>query len=124
MSEQEKTVSKFVYEVRQFEDNLGQRFVERRVVSGKPPEGFVPFVGFAQLNVTHPVHGPLTKQFSFPIDTDTPERASEMFAAQAQVGKHAALAELSAELRSFEMQQTAQQLQAPQRLLDAHGRPL
>lgn len=101
-----------VLRVVNYENELGYQLVEREVVSGSPPPGFVRFVGTAHLDIRTP-RGVARQSYRFPIDADSLDRAFTMFEICAKSEGDALRDRMVADAR----RQTSP-------LLDPTGRPL
>lgn len=116
-------VDPFVVRVDTYENHLGNRIFDRVLISGTPPAGFHRYVGTGQINVKHPVAGPIHQPFNFVIEADSVDRAFALFEVAAQVEGRNVWAAIEANIR--------QQMNAVQtvpasalKLLDSSGNPL
>lgn len=67
----------------EYENEKGFHVVEREVVSGVAPPGYVRFIGTAHLDIKTS-QGVMRQSYLFPIDADTLARAFVMFESCAQ----------------------------------------
>lgn len=95
-----------------YENERGFQLVEREVVSGDMPKGFVRFVGTAFLDIQTP-RGIARQPYQFPIDADTLARAFTMFEPCAQAEGNATRDRLLADAR-----------RAANPIIDPTGRPI
>lgn len=116
-------VDPFVVRVDTYENHLGNRVFDRVLVSGTAPAGFHRYVGTAQINVNHPVAGPIHHPYNFVIDADTVDRAFALFEASAQAEGQKVWAVIEANIRK-QMNAVQAVPASALKLLDSSGNPL